>query len=86
MPTSSFTGTIVEIRKHVVKVAVDGNGHAFLPIDSLSYQLRSKLVVGVRLRVIERKRADEDTGEWIVKLIKPGEYVWTRNPKPGGGS
>ena len=72
----------MEIRAHVVKIEVDGDGHAFMPFDSLSDSVKRRIKVGSRIKVIERKRSFEDTGEWIVTLIRAGEYGITR-VKPG---
>ena len=73
-----MTGTVVEIRGHNVKIEVDGDGHAFIPFDSLSDSTKKRIKVGSRIKVIERKRSREDTGEWIVSLIHAGEYGLTR--------
>lgn len=78
MIRSTLRGIIAEVREHTLVIDVDGNGQAFIPIDSLPNHIKKRVKIGNSITVTERKRTKDDTGEWIVKIHGPGEYSITR--------
>lgn len=78
MIRSTIRGVISEVREHTLVIDVDGNGQAFIPMDTLPNTIKKKIKVGNSITITERKRTEDDTGEWIVKIHGPGEYRLTR--------
>lgn len=67
---SEFTGVVESITEDTVRLVVEGEEMAFIPLAVIPAGELPSLKLGVRIEVRIIRRAPDDTGEWELRILR----------------